>query len=152
MIVEKDRALLEALCEFLCKNGCVGNVSDYDGVPVMVMEYTDKESDLPEFFNISVEHFAENTAQICILQTMFSDLNEQQVKEVIKKIPDMNRYLTFGSFGVDRFNRSVYFSCALDIAYLADSLPICFTVSFDRSRHAATEGVLELMPIISSNE
>lgn len=149
MNVQKDKGLLEALCGFLRKNGCAGDVIDCEGVPVMVMEYEDKEKDLAEYFNITVEHLTDDTAQICIMHILFSDITDEQVSKVTQRIPDMNRYLSFGSFGIDRINRNVLFSSALDVTHLGDSLSVCFAVSFHESRLKSTEGVMELMPLIA---
>ncbi len=149
MSAEKDRGLLEAFCNFLSQNGCEGDVIDCEGIPVMVMEYTDKDTDLAEYFNITVEHIGDDTTQICIMHTLFSDIDESKVKEVAAHICDMNRFLTFGSYAIDRCNRNVLFCSALDIKYLGKEMPLCFTVTFDQSRKAATEGVKELAEIIN---
>lgn len=148
MSAEKDRGLLEALCGFLSQNGCAGDVIDSEGIPVMVMEYTDKERDLAEYFNITVEHISEDTSQLCIMHTLFSDISEDKIKAVTAQISDMNRYRSFGCYSIDKFNRNVLFCSALDLEYLGKEMPLCFTVTFDQSRKASTEGVKELAELI----
>ncbi|MBQ9460310.1 MAG: hypothetical protein IJU51_00085 [Clostridia bacterium] len=148
MSAEKDRGLLEALCGFLSKNGCTGDVVECEGIPVMVMEYNDKDVDLAEYFNITVEHISDDTSQLCIMHTLFSDIREDKVKEITAVIGDMNRYRSFGSYGIDRFNRNVLFCSALDIEYLGKEMPLCFTVTFDQSRQAANQGVKELAELL----
>ena len=93
-----DVELLTELEGILGEIGFIPTIEDFNGKPVLVMEYSGGIA--CEDCNLSVEHLTDDITAIGVLFTLKSDLDEKQTSDIVRLLPYLNKYLSFGAFSV----------------------------------------------------
>ena len=127
--------------EFFSSRGLNVLHEDIDGRDILVLE--PHSSDTFDDCNISVNETDEQTAAVDMLFTLGAELDSELCDSLDELLLYLNKFLTIGSFGLEREGGYFYFGCSYlaDTAAPTEQMMKVFLMTWQIAADTAVQGV-----------
>lgn len=151
MSKEFEKKLFTETEEFFLSRGTKVFYDDVDGINVLVMEYDDDNA--PADCNVSVIDLNDDCTAINIMFTLVSASVGKAYDEIESLLPNMNLFLTIGSFGLIKETGYLFFNCSMIVDENADITQTMklFLSTWEAAYDTARQGIDILLPVINGD-